>query len=52
MEALQKLASPFKTEILASTRQGVFYSLMLFHGQWMLTADLLSEGMKKICVGV
>lgn len=33
MEALQVLVSPSKTEILSRTRQGVFYSLMLFHGQ-------------------
>ena len=36
-----------KTEILTSTRQGAFYSLMLFHAQGMLTADLLLEGIKK-----
>lgn len=52
VEALQILVSHSKTEILSSIRQGVFYSLMLFHGQWMLTADLLSEGMEKICAGV
>lgn len=36
-----------QTEILTNTRQGAFYSLMLFHAQWMLTADLLMKSIKK-----